>query len=110
MVCSNDIHSQLQENEWVSTLFDFCINPSHKGNLSRDLYQGRIYAKAKNDRELTPSCCVVCINDIHSQLEENELVSTLFDFCINPSHDDSVQIVYYEGFMQNTFCIIPLQE
>ena len=54
--------------------------------------------------------CVVCSNDIHSQLQENEWVSTLFDFCINPSHEDGVQIVYYEGFMQNTFCIIPLQE
>ena len=54
LICSDDIHSQLQENEWVSTLFDFCINPSHKGNL---VHQGRIYAKATNDRELTPSYC-----------------------------------------------------
>ena len=27
----DDIHSQLQGNEWVSTLFNFCIKPSHEG-------------------------------------------------------------------------------
>ena len=53
---------------------------------------------------------VGCSNDIHSQLQGNEWVSTLFDFCINPSHEDSVQIVYYEEIMQNTCCIIPPQE
>ena len=60
--------------------------------------------------ELTPSYCVVCSDDIHSQLQGNEQAFTLFDFCINVSHEDSVQIVYNEGFMQNTCCIIPPQE
>ena len=62
--------------------------------------------KTINDMELTPSYCVVCSNNIHSQLQGNEQAFTLFEFFINPSHEDSVQIVYYEGFMQNTFCII----
>ena len=30
-------------------------------NHSHDLYQGRIYAKATNDMELTHSYCAVCI-------------------------------------------------
>ena len=60
--------------------------------------------------ELTPSYCVVCSKLIHSQLQGNEQAFTFFDLCINPSHEDSAQIVYYEGFMQNTFCIIPPQE
>ena len=93
-VCSDDIHSQLERNDWVSTLFDFCINPSHEGNHSQDLYKGRIYAKATNDMELTHLYCAVCSDDIHSQLERNDWVSTLFDFCINPSLEDSVKAVY----------------
>ena len=36
-----------------------------------ETYQGRIYAKATNDMELTPSHCVVCSNDIQSQLQGN---------------------------------------
>ena len=51
-----------------------------------------------------PFYCGVCSNDIHSQLQRNEQAFSLFDFCINPSHEDSVQIVYYKGFMQNTCC------
>ena len=69
---SDDIHSQLQTNHWVSTLFDFCINPSHEGNHSQDLYQGRIYAKATNGMELTHPYCAVCSDDIHSQLKRND--------------------------------------
>ena len=38
--------------------------------------------------------CMVCSVDIHSQLERNDWVSTLFDFCINPSLEDSVKAVY----------------
>ena len=34
--------------------------------------QGRIYAKATNDMELTHSYCVVCSDDIHSQLERHD--------------------------------------
>ena len=94
VVCSDDIHSQLESNDWVCTLFDFCINPSHEGNHNQDLYQGRIYAEVTNDMELTHSYCVVCSVDIHSQLERNDWVSTLFDFCINPSLEDSVKAVY----------------
>ena len=37
-------------------------------------------------------------DDIHSQLQGNEQAFILFDFCINPSHEDSVKSVYYEGF------------
>ena len=72
------------------------------------LYQGRIYPK---DMELTPSYCVrICSNDIDNQLQGNELAFTVFDFCINPSNEDNVNSKYYEGFMQNTFCIIAPQE
>ena len=46
--------------------------PSHEGNLSWELYQGRIYAKVANNMEFTPSYCVVGSNDIHSQLQGNE--------------------------------------
>ena len=28
-----------------------------------------------------------------------------FDFCINPSHEDSVKAEYYEGYMPNKFRI-----
>ena len=38
--------------------------------------------------ELTPSYRLICSDDIHSQLQGNELAFTLFDFCINPSHED----------------------
>ena len=30
-------------------------------------------------------------DEIQSQLQRNDYVSTLFDFCINPSHEDSVK-------------------
>ena len=36
--CSDEIYSQLQSNYWVFTLFDICINSSHKdsgNNLRR---------------------------------------------------------------------------
>ena len=63
--------------------------------------QGRIYAKATNDMELTHSYCAVCSDDIHSQLEGNDWVSTLFDFCMNPSHEGTIVKTYTrEGFMQ----------
>ena len=60
--------------------------------------------------ELTHSYCAVCSDDIHSQLQRIDYVSTLFDFCINPSYEDSVKAVYYEGFMQKMLCIIPFHE
>ena len=103
VVCSNDIHSQLQENERVSTLFDFC----NKSFPRREPYLRPIPGKdlcKSNNTELTPSYCGVCSNDIHSQLQGNEQAFTLFDFWINPSHEDSIRIVYYEGY---TCCIIP---
>ena len=65
---SNDIHTHEQK----CPLFDFCINPSHEGNPSCDLYQGRIYVKATNDMKLTPLYVLVCSNDIHSQLQGNQ--------------------------------------
>ena len=45
LICSDDIHSQLQENEWVSTLFDFCINLSIKGTLAETYTRGRFMQK-----------------------------------------------------------------
>ena len=80
-----------------------------KGTLAETYTREGFMQKQQMIRNL-PLHIVVCSNDIHSQLQGNEQAFTLFDFCINPSHEDSIQIVYYEGFMQNTFCIIPPQE
>ena len=99
VVCSNDIHSQLQENEWVSTLFDFYINPSHKGTLAETTREGFMQKQQMICNLLLH--IVWCSNDIHSQLQENEWVSTLFNFCINPSHKGTLAETYTrEGFMQ----------
>ena len=54
--------------------------------------------------ELTPSYCVrICSNDIHNKLQGTKPAFTVFDFCINPSHEDNVNSLYYEGFMQTHF-------
>jgi len=45
-------------------------------------------------------------NEIHTQLQTNGRVPTLFAFCINPSLEIVYQS-YYEGFMQIRTCIIP---
>ena len=52
----------------------------------------------RNDRE---SC-----NEIHSQLQTNGKVPTLFVFCVNPS----LEIVTYKGFMQIRTCMFPPHE
>ena len=41
----DDIHSQVQGNEQVSTLFDFCINPSHEGTLAESYTRGGFMQK-----------------------------------------------------------------
>ena len=65
-----------------------------KGTLAETYTREGFMQKQSNDMELTPSYCVACSNDIHSQLQGNEQAFSLFDFCINPSHEDRVQIVY----------------
>ena len=77
---------------------EFCINPSHEGNMKNYyIYLGRIYAKVINN--VQPA-------NIRTQLQENDQVYTLFDFCINPFREHSVKVRYYEGFMQNMLGIM----
>ena len=76
--------------------------------------------KAINDVELTPSHRLICSDDIHNQLQGNELAFTLFDFCINPSHEDKckeciLSRIYAKHILHNSsprvtggmFCINP---
>ena len=76
-------------NYKVSTLFVFLHKPSIKSTVL-SIYKGRIYAEVTNYKGLT--CCSDrdSCNKIHSQLQTNGKVSTLFVFCINPS----LEIVY----------------
>ena len=65
-----------------------------KGTITKTYTREGFMQKSQMIYELTHSYCVVCSVDIHSQLERNDWVSTLFDFCINPSLEDSVKAVY----------------
>ena len=67
-----------------------------KGTL-RPKHKGRIYAKLQYDVELMVQQQVVMIF-----IANYKAVSTLFDFCINPSHEGnhSQDLYTREGFMQ----------
>ena len=66
-------------------------------------YKVRIHAKVTNYKGLT--CCSEreSCNEIHSQLQTNGKVPTLFAFCINPSLE-----IVYQSYIMRVLCKLGL--
>ena len=62
----------------------------------RSYHKGRVYADVTNYKGLTCRSDRESCNEIHSQLQTNGKVPTLFVFCINPSFE----IVYQSHIMR----------
>jgi len=87
----------IANNYKVSTLFVFCINPSIRISYVYNYITEGFMQMSQIIRDLPAAVT----EKVHSQLQTNGKVPTLFVFCINPSLvANSLPVTYYEGFMQ----------